>query len=68
MAVLNIQADRTAGIFRVYVDGKETVPDEIRITARADQDVEVLIDDKEFLVSEMYINAKRKKARAKKEG
>jgi len=70
MPEIRIQADRTAGIFRVIVDGKEIEPKYIMIKAMPNQDVKLYFGEgkgkkgkHKYLMSELYLNARKKSVR-----
>ena len=67
MPEMNIQIDRTAGLFRVFVDEKEINPEYILIRARPGQEAKVYFGEgkggkgkHKFLMSELYMNARKK--------
>jgi predicted secreted protein len=67
MPELNIQADKSAGVFRVLVDGEEITPDYILIKMKPGQDARIYFGDStgpdqkhKFLIKEFYYNAHKK--------
>ncbi len=65
MTEINIQADTTAGIFRVEVDGSQVPADRISVEAKPDREATLTLhwgkSERRFVAREIFINTREAK-------